>query len=38
MLFLHLNIYCYANDVYDVFNKYLNDFECENKAITKSIL
>ena len=28
---INLNIYCYADDVYDLINKYLSDFKCENE-------
>ena len=28
---LNLNISCYANDVYDLIDKYLSDFKCKNE-------
>ena len=28
---INLNIYCYADDVYDLINKYLSDFKRENE-------
>ena len=31
---LNLNISCYANDVYDLIDKYLSDFKCKNELKT----
>ena len=28
---MNLNISCYANDVYDLIDKYLSDFKCKNE-------
>ena len=28
---LNFNIFCYANEIYDLINKYLSDFKCKNE-------